>query len=219
MLKYRCLVLDHDDTVVQSEETVNYPYFCEILDILRPGVKISLQEYTYGCYHKGFIPMCRDKYNFTDEEFAIEYAGWKHYIESHIPAPYDGIKELIRKQKEAGGQICVVSHSTQQNISRDYITHFEILPDSIYGWDYPEHQRKPSTYPLEQIMQLYNLSPADILVVDDMKPAWEMAKNAGVDIAFAGWGRSNYPEIIREMSSLCKYSFYSVDDLTKFLFE
>ena len=28
MLKYPCLVLDHDDTVVQSEATVNYPFFC-----------------------------------------------------------------------------------------------------------------------------------------------------------------------------------------------
>lgn len=28
MLRYRCLVLDHDDTVVRSAETVNYPQFC-----------------------------------------------------------------------------------------------------------------------------------------------------------------------------------------------
>ena len=29
MLKYPCLVLDHDDTVVKSEITVNYPCFLE----------------------------------------------------------------------------------------------------------------------------------------------------------------------------------------------
>ena len=49
MLKYRCLVLDHDDTVVQSETTSNYPYFCYILDQFRPGETISLEEYTQGC--------------------------------------------------------------------------------------------------------------------------------------------------------------------------
>ena len=32
MLRYPCLVLDHDDTVVQSEATVNYPFFVYILD-------------------------------------------------------------------------------------------------------------------------------------------------------------------------------------------
>ena len=31
MLKYPCLVLDHDDTVVQSEATVNYPFFVEYM--------------------------------------------------------------------------------------------------------------------------------------------------------------------------------------------
>ena len=31
MLKYPCLVLDHDDTVVASEATVNYPCFVEVL--------------------------------------------------------------------------------------------------------------------------------------------------------------------------------------------
>ena len=27
MLKYPCLVLDHDDTVVQTERAIGYPYF------------------------------------------------------------------------------------------------------------------------------------------------------------------------------------------------
>ena len=27
MLKYPCLVLDHDDTVVQTEKAIGYPYF------------------------------------------------------------------------------------------------------------------------------------------------------------------------------------------------
>ena len=33
MLKYPCLVLDHDDTVVQSEATVNYPFFLSLIHI------------------------------------------------------------------------------------------------------------------------------------------------------------------------------------------
>ena len=82
MLKYPCLVLDHDDTVVQSEATVNYPYFCYILDKFRPGTKISLLEYTQGCYGQGFVQMCKDNYQFTDRELAEEYRGWKEYIQN-----------------------------------------------------------------------------------------------------------------------------------------
>lgn len=219
MLKYSCLVLDHDDTVVQSEATVNYPYFCYILDQFRPGTKITLQEYNEGCFHLGFADMCRQWYGFTEQELVDEYLGWKKYIEHHIPAPYPGIERIIRRQKENGGLICVVSHSCNQNITRDYTTHFGILPDEIYGWDLPEEKRKPSTYPLEQIMAKYSLSPTQLLVVDDMKPAWEMASKVGAPIAFAGWSRKDCPEITAEMTRLCDYTFDSTQTLEHFLFD
>lgn len=219
MLKYRCLVLDHDDTVVQSEATVNYPYFCYILDQFRPGTTITLKEYTEGCYHQGFVEMCKQNYGFTDDELAEEYRGWKEYIKNHIPAPFPGIKEIILQQKALGGLVCVVSHSTKETINRDYLAHFGIQPDEIYGWDLPEHQRKPDPYPLIDIMKKYDLSPTDLLVVDDMKPAWEMASKVQVPIAFAGWGRQNYPEIVAEMTSLCDYAFDKTEQLYQFLFE
>ena len=219
MLKFPCLVLDHDDTVVQSEATINYPYFCYILDQFRPGEKITLAEYTQGCYYPGFAEMCRQRYHFSEQELVEEYNGWKEHIRSHIPAPFPGIERIIRRQKEEGGLICVVSHSSAENISRDYMTHFGILPDDIFGWDPPEDKRKPSVYPLETIMEKYALSPQQLLVVDDMKPAWEMAQKADVPIAFAAWGRKDHAAIYAEMSSLCNYTFEETADLERFLFD
>lgn len=219
MLKYPCLVLDHDDTVVQSEATVNYPFFCYILDQYRPGTRISLSQYTEGCFHLGFADMCRQWYGFTEQELVEEYAGWQEYIQDHIPAPFPGIAQVLHRQKQEGGLICVVSHSCMQNITRDYRTHFGLLPDAIYGWDLPEHQRKPSAYPLEQIMKTYHLRPEQLLVVDDMKPAWEMARKVQVPIAFAGWGRQDCPELSQEMTRLCDFSFSTVQELENFLFD
>lgn len=219
MLKYPCLVLDHDDTVVQSETSVNYPYFCYILDQFRPGQTITLDEYIHGCFHMGFSEMCRQKYNFTEEELAQEYLGWKNYIRSHIPAPYPGIDRIIRRQKEAGGILCVVSHSSEENITRDYAAHFGILPDAIFGWDMPEHQRKPNPYPLEQIMETYRFSPDQLLVVDDMKPAYDMAHGLGVPVAFAQWGKQDCPEICAEMRKLCNFTFDRPKALEEFLFD
>lgn len=219
MLKYPCLVLDHDDTVVQSEATVNYPFFCYILDQFRPGTKITLEKYTRGCFQLGFADMCRKWYGFTEQEIEDEYHGWQAYIVHHTPAPFPGIGNVIRRHKEEGGLICVVSHSCIQNITRDYTAHFGVLPDDIYGWDLPEEKRKPSTYPLEQIMAKYSLKPNQLLVVDDMKPAWEMASKVGVPIAFAGWGRLDCPELSQQMRQLCDFSFTSTKDLEKFLFD
>lgn len=219
MLKYPCLVLDHDDTVVQSEATVNYPYFCHVLDTFRPGTKITLNEYTDGCYRLGFADMCRQWFQFTEQEVIDEYHGWQQYIRTHAPDPFPGIGDVIRRQKALGGLVCVVSHSCNENITRDYRSHFHLLPDDIYGWDLPEELRKPSTWPLEQIMRKYSLSPSQLLVVDDMKPAWVMANKAGVPIAFAGWSRTNCPEISEEMTRLCDYAFSSPQALEHFLFD
>lgn len=219
MLKYPCLILDHDDTVVQSEATVNYPFFVEFLKKYRPGMTISEHEYISGCFHPGYIEMCRQRFHFSEEELLIEYNGWKDYIRSHIPTPYPGIGEMICKYKDAGGIICVVSQSARENILRDYLTHFGIEPDAIFGWDLEPSHRKPSPWALNRIMEIHNLTPGRLLVVDDMKPAVEMARAAGVNIAFAGWGRQDYPEICSEMSRLCDFSCGTIRDLEHLLWE
>ena len=219
MLKYPCLVLDHDDTVVQSEKTLGYPYFCQILKEFRPGKTISLTDYVTGCHNLGFAEMCRAYWQFTDQELADEYQGWKAYIRTHIPDPFPGIKEIILRQKAAGGMVCVVSHSAIENISRDYMTHFGILPDAIYGWDLPEAQRKPSPYPLLDIMERYGYAPKDLLVVDDLKLAYTMATAAKVDIAFAAWSKKEFPSLMQEMTQICNYTFHSTKELETFLFE
>lgn len=218
MLKYPCLVLDHDDTVVQSEKTIGYPYFCRILDQFRPGQTISLEDYVRDCHSIGFAEMCRRRWNFTDQEQKDEYSGWMDYIKTHIPDPFPGIGNIIHRQKEAGGLICVVSHSSVMNITRDYDVHFGVQPDAIYGWDYPAHLRKPNPFPLEDIMRKYRLTPKELLVVDDSKLAWQMAEPVGVDVAFAAWGKEGFPELQQEMQGLCNFTFHTTNALEEFLF-
>lgn len=219
MLKFPCLVLDHDDTVVQTEKTLGYPYFCYILDQFRPGQTISFHDYVHDCHELGFSEMCRKRWQFTEAEQKEEYRGWMEYVMTHIPEVFSGIGDVIRRQKEAGGLVCVVSHSSQKNITRDYAHHFGIAPDAIYGWDLPEDQRKPNPYPLLDIMERYQLSPKDILVVDDMKLAWKMAHPLGVPIAFAAWGKEEFPELSKEMRRLCDFTFESPEKLEEFLFK
>lgn len=219
MLKYPCLVLDHDDTVVQSEATVNYPFFIEFLKEYRPDMTITQHEYISECYQPGYIEMCRQRFQFTDEELLIEYNGWKDYIRSHVPDAYPGIGQVIRRFKEAGGILCVVSQSAQENIARDYRIHFGLEPDEIFGWDLEPEHRKPSPWALQRIMEKYHLSPAQLLVVDDMKAAVQMARDAGVKITFAGWGRKEFPTICAEMENLCDFAFHSTESFEKFLFD
>lgn len=219
MLKYHCLVLDHDDTVVQSMKTLSYPFWCEELEIFRPGVTQTLEDYILQCHRLGFAGLCKDCFHFTEEELKLEHKMWMDYIMTHTPDPYPGIGEVIRRQKAEGGLICVASHSHKDNIIRDYQTHFNILPDAIYGWELPPEQRKPNPYPLLDIMERYSLDPKDILVVDDMKLACQMAQPLGIEVAYSGWNGLGIPEIDAEMKALCEFSFDSTEKLYKFLFD
>lgn len=219
MLKYKCLVLDHDDTVVQSEKTLGFPYFKEFMSRIRPNVDLTFDEYVRGCNRLPFVDLCRECWQFTDEELQEEWTGWKEYLKTHIPAPYEGMDRIIHRQKKSGGLVCVVSLSGSESITRDYEAHFNMVPDIIYGWDLPKDQQKPNPYPLQDIMARYRLEPHEILVVDDGKMAWQMARAVGVPIAFAAWSKKDFPEIAADMRQLCDLTFEQTEDLEKFLFE
>ena len=219
MLKYPCLVLDHDDTVVQSEATINYPCFCRFLEVYRPGQTLSLADYVGDCNQMPFVDMCKARFSLTDEELQQEYLFWKAYAREHIPQAFPGIGDVLRAYRMAGGRICVVSMSSEENILRDYRVHFGFEPDLIFGWDLPEELRKPSPYALEQIKRQFGFSSEEILVVDDMKFAVSMARSAGCPMAFAAWGRLDFPRICDEMERLCDYTFRSAEEFGKFLFD
>lgn len=217
MLKYPCLVMDHDDTAVRSEETVNYPEFLNTLHALRPGACISRPEFTRWCFARGYAAMIREHFRFSEEECDIAFRNWKAYVMSHMPPAYEGIREILQKHKALGGMICVVSHSADCNILRDYRTHFGLEPDLIYGWELGEALRKPNPYPLLDIMKKSGFAPEQLLMVDDLKPGYDMAKSCGVPFACAGW--SHYlPEIADYMKSNCDYYFSSVREFSDFLF-
>lgn len=219
MLKYKCLVLDHDDTVVQTEKTIGYPYFRDYIERIRPGMTLSFPEYVRDCNNMVFADMCRQRWKFSEAELTEEYLGWKEYSRQNIPAACPGIEAVIRRQKELGGLVCVSSLSTMEIIERDFLHHFGFLPDAIYDYDLPSHQRKPNPYALTDIMQRFSLKPWELLMVDDMKLGWRMAKDLGVPTAFAGWSKVDFPELSEEMRSICDYSFDSTEDLKKFLFD
>ena len=217
MLKYKCLVLDHDDTVVKSTPSIHYPAFIKTLELIRPNVELSLEEFLLYCFEPGFSALCNDIMKFTEEEMQIQYNTWNEYVNKNIPKFYEGFDEIMKKQKSEGGLICVVSHSNSINILRDYKENIGVEPDMIFGWDLGEDKRKPKPYPLTEIMKTYNLKPSELLMIDDLKPGYDMAKLCGVDFGCAGWS-NNIPKIQEFMKNNCDFYFNSVDELEQFLF-
>ncbi len=215
-MKYKCLVFDHDDTVVNSTATIHFPCFEEYLNIYYPDESITLQEYFLLNFDPGFATMCRQNYRMTEEDMEQEMIFWKAYVQNHIPECYPGIKKIMEKQKQESGLICVVSHSLDFNIRRDYEKNGLPEPDAIYGWERPENERKPAPFPLYDIMKKFNLKPQELLMIDDLKPGYDMATAAGVDFAAAGWAYE-IPEIEIYMRKNCERYFKSTEQLSAWL--
>ena len=215
-MKYKCLIFDHDDTVVNSTATIHYPCFVDYLKIYRPGQTLTLEEYFLKNFEPGFIEMAKQDFKMSDEELLGEVDFWCEYVKDHIPVAYPGIKEIMDRHKSEGGYIAVISHSMKENILRDYAYNGLPEPDIVYGWEQPEERRKPNVWPLEQVINELGLDRKDALMVDDLKPGYDMAKSAGVDFAGAGW--ANDIELIESfMRNNCGNYFKKVKDFSKFL--
>ncbi len=217
-MKYKCLVLDHDDTVTKSTPSIHYPSFLEAQIEMRPDMKpYSLEEFVSYCFEPGFHSLRDHILGFNPMEVKRQQEIWKDYTQRITPKLYDGISDIIHSFVNAGGYICVVSHSEEKIIYRDYQEQLGMVPDLVFGWGGEERKMKPNPYPLETIMKKLNLLPTDLLVVDDMKPGLDMARTCDVDFACAGWSHI-VPSITEYMRKHADYYFTDVPQLANLLF-
>ena len=189
-----------------------------IADAHFPGRSCSLEHYFLKNFSPGFLEMCREEYGMDESTIAEEGRFWLDYVKSHVPDAYPGIREIMERQKAAGGLVAAVSHSHITNILRDWAANALPAPDAVYGWERPEHERKPAPFPLEDIMRRFSLEPKDLLVIDDLKPGYDMARAVGADFAAVGWA-NDIPEIERFMRQNCDWYFKTVPELRAFLFD
>jgi phosphoglycolate phosphatase/pyrophosphatase PpaX len=182
-----------------------------------PDVHLTLEEYFRYNFDPGVVELFTKICGMTWEQMLEEEEYWKEYVKHHVPKAYPGIREILLEQKKRGGKICVVSHSFTENILRDYRENDLPEPDLIFGWESPPEQRKPAVYPLEQTMKTFGMKPEELLMVDDLKPGYDMAKAAGVPFAAAGWA-NDIPQIETFMRENCGLYFKTVQELKAYLF-
>jgi phosphoglycolate phosphatase/pyrophosphatase PpaX len=223
-LRYRCLVVDHDDTSVMSTPSVHYPAHVEALRRLRPGLEpIGLEGWLARNFDPGIMDYLRVELGMDDAELRQNYLIWREFTSSRVPGFFPGLLEIYAEHKRRGGILVVVSHSEAEMIERDYrvastiATGAAFMPDLVFGWDDDPEKRKPHPFPLLETMERFGLAKEEILVLDDLKPGADMAAAVGIDFAAAGWGHS-IPEIREAMQGHCRYYLERVEELRAILF-
>jgi len=219
-LPYQCLILDHDDTAVNSTALIHHPSHLESMRLLRPRAEaIDLEGWFLKNFEPGIMNYLIEELGLSEEELEIEYKIWREFNTKRIPPFFPGFLESLRAYRARGGIITVVSHSEKDVILNTYRAAkggSDILPDLVFGWDYDETRRKPSPWPVESILRHFDLSPGQALIVDDLKPGVLMSRATGVAVAAAGWAHQ-IPEIHAYMRENCDIFFKSVEEFGSFI--
>ena len=214
-LKVKCLVLDHDDTVVKSTPEINYPSFKKALEILRPEVDLSFERFTELNFIHGFEDLCYKYFKFSEEEMELQMECWREGSEQ-IPHAYESLSEVLWEYVRNGGKIAVSTQSLAMRVLRDYEAANLPKPDLIFDWEC-EH-KKPHPFALQEVMRIYHLKAEELLMVDDLKTGYLMAKACRVPFACAGWSDNQIPMIREFMKKNSDYYLETVMALEELLY-
>lgn len=191
-LKKRLLILDHDDTLMDSQHTVHYPIFLETLGMMRPKAPLpSFKEFVVLSNAYGFEAYIRRVYGFSDEEVEQEIAFWRTQVPLREAEIFPEVASVVTDYVQAGGILVVYSYSDSSMILDDYRRFFDFDPHDIIGYDNSLVFRKPARAPLLKMMHEFDVKPSDCLLVDDMPMLIETAKRTNIDMVGANWSLSS----------------------------
>ncbi|HEY9595969.1 MAG TPA: HAD family phosphatase [Spirochaetia bacterium] len=217
--RYRCLIVDHDDTAVKSTAAIHYPAHLAALKILRPGrTPPTLEQFFLVNFH-GFMEYLTGELALTESELVTAFEMWRQWTAGRIPPFYPGFLDLLRDYRRAGGKVAVVSHSDARSIEEHYraADGASFVPDLIFGWDNDAALRKPSPWPVQEALRRFGCTPSEAVVVDDLKPGLLMSRASGVRFVAAGWAY-RVAEIEDYMRAQASAYCTSIDDLRAILF-
>lgn len=218
-MHYRLLLIDHDDTAVDSTAVVHYPAHLEALKVLRPGLpRPTIEQWWMANFDPGIMEHLVHVLGMNEAELATEFEIWRSFTASRMAPFFPGFRELLCAFRDRGGRVAVVSHSERENILRDYrqpgSAAFE--PDLVFGWDHDPARRKPDPWPAREALARLGVDAGEALVVDDLRPGVLMARAAGVAAVGAGWAH-RVPRIRDWMRGNCLAYFDTVGEFGAFL--
>ena len=131
-MKYKCLVLDHDDTIVSSTAEIHFPCFMEYLALT--GREKALKEYDLNLYlvrnfHPGITSILKDELGMDEAEMQAEIDYWANYVKTRIPTAYEGIGEIMTELPSLPECYIVLAKKGQKSSTGDMYKALDGLSD------------------------------------------------------------------------------------------
>ena len=95
-MRFRCLVMDHDDTTVNSTATIHFPSFLAYLKLVRPEASYTLEDYFRWNFAPGIVPFFMGEVGLSEEEMDYEYRFWQNYVNPGSRRPFSACGKFSR---------------------------------------------------------------------------------------------------------------------------
>ena len=83
-MRFRCLVMDHDDTTVNSTATIHFPSFLAYLKLVRPEASYTLEDYFRKNFDPGIMALFTGELGFSEEELEGEFRFWQDWVRTRV---------------------------------------------------------------------------------------------------------------------------------------
>jgi len=218
-MKYKALLLDFDDTLVDSTKVIHYPIYVNCLKLMKPHLTpITYEEWMMITHEPGILPFLQSIYA-TKEEMDQQYAYWcEHAAKAPALDFFPGVIDLLQDFINAGGKISIISLGQKPMIEKilaEKAPNLKVYYINAFSKD--ETMRKPAPGPALEAMRIMEVKPEECLMVDDLSPGLEMAKAVGIKQALATWMNPALEKIMIEKGDVI--ILRTVEEWRKHIFE
>ena len=194
MYVYKGVIFDLDGTLLNSIDDIkdalnfalkktglNEVSVEEVKNFVGSGVHILMERALK--YQNAFGEKFDQNYNVLYENYMAEYERCR----SNNTKPYDGMIEVLKKLKDKGIKLGVLSNKPDRDTKAIGNKYFGDIFDIVYG-NIPEYEVKPNPRLLNHMIDQLGLDRKEILYVGDSEVDIMTAKNAYVDSLGASYG-------------------------------
>ena len=189
---YRCCIFDLDGTIINTIHALTYTTNLVLEQFgLGPLTEVCMKQIVgdgYLMQMKRSLEVCGDKeLAHLEESLPIYQKLFREHCLYSLE-PYDGMKELLDRMKEAGMKLAVLTNKPHDRGVESV--------EAVYGKGYFDYilgeqeglPKKPDPAGVYRIQKALNITAGECLYMGDTNTDMRTAIHAGLDAVGAAWG-------------------------------
>lgn len=185
--KYKCIILDLDGTVLNTERM----NFIPLQRLIKEEKGIDVEYESLLKYKPYAGKKTLELLGF--EEIENTYEKWVRYVNEFEESAslFEGFDEVIKTLHENGIICGVASSKMKKQYEIDFIPTglHEYMQSVVLAEDTQNH--KPHPEPLLKAIELFDVEPEECIYIGDTILDFKSSKSAGMDFALAVWGAAD----------------------------